>query len=170
MMPILQTSKQNACQQHKASIEKRLHAAQAYCKTNGLRLTLLRQKVLKLILASEQPLGAYDLMAQLGTLDNKPAAPPTIYRTLDFLLAHGFIHRLASSNRFIACCQAQEHQVAAFLICESCQQAQEFATSELATTVASLANSVNFNVTQSVIEVSGICQQCQQQLNNGATI
>ena len=31
------------------------------------------------------------------------AAPPTVYRALDFLLEHGFIHKLASINAFVGC-------------------------------------------------------------------
>ena len=32
---------------------------------------------------------------------DRPAAPPTVYRTLEFLLEKGLIHRLTSINAYI---------------------------------------------------------------------
>ena len=54
------------------------------------------------------------------------AAPPTVYRALDFLLEHGFIHKLASINAFVGCHHpgGAAHAVP-FLICDSCQSATE---------------------------------------------
>lgn len=63
------------------------------CDERGLRLTPLRERVLRLVAQAELPVKAYDLMDQLRD-DRGPAAPPTVYRALDFLLENGFIHKL----------------------------------------------------------------------------
>jgi hypothetical protein len=46
----------------------------------------LRKEVLALILNATGPMGAYDLLAKIKSNADRPAAPPTVYRTLDFLL------------------------------------------------------------------------------------
>src|ERR1700735_5809506 len=63
----------------------------------GLRLTPLRKEVLELIAAAGKPVKAYDLLDHLRERHGN-AAPPTVYRALDFLLEHGFIHKLESIN------------------------------------------------------------------------
>ncbi|MCB1576305.1 MAG: transcriptional repressor, partial [Xanthomonadales bacterium] len=55
------------------------------CGERGLRLTPIRLRVLELLAESTVPVKAYDL---LDDLKDGPgaAAPPTVYRALDFLL------------------------------------------------------------------------------------
>src|SRR5690349_13590304 len=85
------------------------HNAKAYvrevaaaCEMRGLRLTEIRLQVLELIAASEKPVKAYDLLDRLKD-DRSNAAPPTVYRALDFLLDNGFIHKLQSINAYVSC-------------------------------------------------------------------
>ena len=40
-------------------------------------------------------------------------APITVYRALDFLLAHGLVHMIDSRNAYVACSHAHEGQPAA---------------------------------------------------------
>lgn len=85
----------------------------------GLRLTPLRKEVLELVAAAGKPVKAYDLLDQLRERHGN-AAPPTVYRALDFLLEQGFIHKLESINAFVSCHHpAEAHQVP-FLICDVC--------------------------------------------------
>src|SRR5690606_14955158 len=77
-------------------------AVQRACSERGLRLTPIRERVLELIAGQGKPVKAYDLLEMLkpGASGDAvgAAAPPTIYRALDFLLANGFIHKLESVN------------------------------------------------------------------------
>lgn len=66
------------------NVEARLSEAETICATSGARLTPLRKEVLELILIATGPVGAYDLLAKLKSASERPAAPPTVYRTLDF--------------------------------------------------------------------------------------
>ena len=69
-------------------IKARLAEAEILCTAAGARLTPLRKEVLELILNASAPMGAYLYWQNKGQTD-RPAAPPTVYRTLDFLLEKG---------------------------------------------------------------------------------
>jgi len=72
-----------------------VHDADAYvgevervCQQRGLRLTPIRANALRLIADAERPLKAYELL-DLMKATHDAAAPPTVYRALEFLLEHG---------------------------------------------------------------------------------
>ena len=75
---------------------------EAVCEQRGAKLTELRRHVLGLILDAASPTGAYDLLDQLRQT-RRGAAPPTVYRTLDFLLEQGLIHRVERLSAFVGC-------------------------------------------------------------------
>lgn len=143
------------------SIDQRIAEAEALCLKEGVRLTPLRKEVLSLILGANAPIGAYDLLAKLKGKSERPAAPPTVYRTLDFLLEQGFVHRLASINAFIPCCHPREGHQAAFLICQNCHSVQETSANSLFDELSQLSAKGHFKAQNSMIEISGLCQQCQ---------
>ncbi|MFW1965345.1 Fur family transcriptional regulator, partial [Acinetobacter baumannii] len=72
-------------------VASRLAEAETLCTAVGARLTPLRKEVLELILNASGPMGAYDLLSRIKSQTDRPAAPPTVYRTLDFLLEKGLI-------------------------------------------------------------------------------
>ena len=83
-------------------VKRFIEQADQLCVKRKQRFTDLRKQVLSLVCQSEQPIGAYallDLMRDSG----RSAAPPTVYRALDFLQEQGFVHRLASNNTYLAC-------------------------------------------------------------------
>src|SRR5690606_29433035 len=87
---------------HPHDARRFVRAVTEACRARGLRLTPLRLEVLELVAASEKPVKAYDLLDRLKT-DRAGAAPPTVYRALDFLLDNGFIHKLESINAYVGC-------------------------------------------------------------------
>ena len=80
------------------NVEARLLEAENQCISTGARLTPLRKEVLELILNASGPVGAYDLLAKLKGNSERPAAPPTVYRTLDFLLEKGCFNTERKKN------------------------------------------------------------------------
>ena len=87
---------------HAQCIDAALDKAADLCSRRGARLTKLRRRVLELVWQGHAAVKAYDL---LGALDRGAGAakPPTVYRALDFLIAHGLVHRLESLNAFVGC-------------------------------------------------------------------
>ena len=132
------------------------------CDARGLRLTPLRLRVLELVAASEKPVKAYDL---LDRLRDGPgiAAPPTVYRTLDFLLEHGFIHKLASINAFVGCHHPGEAHQVPFLICDACASAIEICDERVSKLLTTQAREHGFTPAGQTLEVHGLCADCASQ-------
>jgi Fur family zinc uptake transcriptional regulator len=116
--------------------------------------------VLELIWQSHQPLGAYDVLAELSS-DGHNAAPPTVYRALDFLQQHGLVHRIASLNAFIGCTHAGENHTGMFLICRACGNVLELAAPSVSTEVRKAASAEGFRAEKTTLEVAGLCPRCQ---------
>jgi Fur family zinc uptake transcriptional regulator len=134
-------------------------AVTAACERRDLRLTPLRLAVLELIAAAEKPVKAYDLLDRLKD-DRAGAAPPTVYRALDFLLENGFIHKLESINAYVSCHHPEaEHQVP-FLICDVCSGAEELCDERVARLLGDQARERGFRARAQTLEVHGICAQC----------
>jgi hypothetical protein len=68
-------------------------------RSAGLNLTPIRANALRLIADAGRPVKAYELLDRMKAT-HEGAAPPTVYRALDFLLENGFIHKLASINAY----------------------------------------------------------------------
>jgi Fur family zinc uptake transcriptional regulator len=146
-----------------------LERAEALCQTRGVQLTPLRRDVLRLVLESEAPIGAYALLDQLKASRAK-AAPPTVYRALDFLLEQGLIHRLERLNAFMGCNEALEghgvhhdhghdhpHQ---FLICRGCGMTREISDHAVAEAIIAAAAKAGFSAARTTVEIEGYCAKC----------
>lgn len=140
--------------------ESLLQRAGTICESRGARLTDLRRQVLGLILEADAPTGAYDLLDKLKTTRNN-AAPPTVYRALEFLLEHGLIHKLERLSAFVGCITHDEgNHAAQFLICRSCGRVTEIEDHELAHALADAAGRLGFTVGKATIEAEGQCAAC----------
>lgn len=138
-----------------------LKHAEAICAERKERLTLIRRRVLEALLASHQPLGAYELIDRLAKGGARPA-PITIYRALDFLRAQGLVHRIESRNAFIACVHNHESgDPVVFLICEKCGAVGEAASAAVADTIRTASRTAGFTPKTPVIEISGVCAHCK---------
>ena len=136
-----------------------VRAVKQVSKERGLRLTPLRMEVLKLIAAADKPMKAYDLLDMLRE-NHGNAAPPTVYRALDFLLENRFIHKLESINAFVSCHHpAEAHQVP-FLICDTCSSAQEVCDERVADLIEAQAMALGFRAQGQTLEVHGTCKRC----------
>ena len=134
----------------------------AVCDERGLRLTPLRERVLRLVAEAEKPVKAYDLLDQVRD-DKGVAAPPTVYRALDFLLENGFIHKLESINAFVGCHQPRVQHSAPFLICDGCQRVVELEDEEAVGTLTRQARALGFEPQAQTLEVHGRCAACSSE-------
>ena len=149
---------------HKRCISAALERAKILCDDHDARLTPIREAVLKTIWASHQPLGAYDIVDKmtLNAQTGKRIKAPTVYRAIDFLLEHGLIHRIASLNAYIGCPFPGNLHNDFFMICRACGSAAECSTEQLSHTIAQTAEKTGFKMESQVIEIIGLCPECQQ--------
>src|SRR3990167_1977247 len=147
---------------HSHCVHSALTEADALCARQGLRLTALRRRVLELVWQSHKPLGAYDILAVLSEQDGRRAAPPTVYRALDFLLENGLVHRISSLNSFVGCNHPGHAHQGQFLICRNCNAAIELSNDAISAAIVSGAQSVGFVVEGQTVEVVGLCAGCQE--------
>ena len=149
----------STCENHKISINEALKKAENICNKKGVKLTKLRQKVLTLILRNHGYVKAYDLLNDLKKSDAS-AKPPTVYRSLDFLMEHGFIHKIQSLNAFVGCSHPDEHEDCYFLICKECKNIEECCSNKVKKVLTSTSGKNNFSPNQVTLEITGICQDC----------
>jgi Fur family zinc uptake transcriptional regulator len=145
---------------HAACIDAALDRAAQLCARRGARLTQLRRRVLELVWQSHAAVKAYDLLATLGRKGGA-AKPPTVYRALDFLMAHGLVHRLESLNAYVGCPQPDAPHDGQFLICEACGQVSEFEAPAIQDAIELQAADLGFAVGQQTVEVRGVCRGCR---------
>lgn len=151
-----------------------LDQAAAHCRARGQKLTAQRRQILGLILESPRPSGAYDLLDRLR-LDGRPAAPPTVYRALDFLTAQGLVHRIERLSAFIGCAHLLESQghegeghdhhqhgieAIQFLICRNCRRAFEITDARIRGALEEAAQAAGFRPAAATVEIEGICADC----------
>jgi Fur family zinc uptake transcriptional regulator len=135
-------------------------AAEARILASAARLTPLRRRVLELVCESHTPVGAYDLLERLKGERQTRAAPPTVYRALDFLMEHGLIHRINSLNAYIACFGPHRPHDACLFICERCRTVDESEAQSLRRAIDRRAADSGFRVRAQTIEVTGLCRAC----------
>ena len=139
--------------EHKTS-EQLMDVAREICDREGRRFTPLREHVFSLILQSNTPIKAYDLLDQLKPELGSPK-PPTVYRALEFLTGLGLIHRVEALNAFVACDHSKGRHIAEFFICENCQNLQERTANDHLDCIPD-----GFQIRRSVIEHYGLCAKC----------
>lgn len=145
---------------HQRVTAERLDHADHLCRQNGAVLTALRRSVLTLILDSDGPVTAYQLLDQLKAV-RKSAVPPTVYRALDFLIENRLVHRIERLNAFIPCAEAEhEHHDVQFLICGRCGTVAEIEDDGVARALAKAAEKQGFKASHAMVELDGTCATC----------
>ena len=145
---------------HEACINQAIEDAHRICRDSGERMTRLREQILSLVWQSHRPLGAYDILDTLNASGRK-AAPPTVYRTLDFLQRMGLVHRIATLNAFVGCNQPDHRHAGCFLICNQCHNILEVEAGAIREAIESESRDQGFRCSQAVVEVTGLCPGCQ---------
>lgn len=138
-----------------------LSRAERTCERRGSRLTGQRREVLNCVAQSHAAVGAYDIIERMAGLGPRPA-PITVYRALDFLEAHGLVHKIESRNAFVACTHPHEGKPAVMLVCERCGLVAELDAPEVFEKLQSAAQGQGFAIQRSVMELTGLCAACQE--------
>jgi Fur family zinc uptake transcriptional regulator len=110
-----------------------LQKAQSECNRTGLRLTDKRCKVLKMLLQATGPLSAYEIADQFKSTFAESLSAMSAYRMLDFLMQANLVHKLETSNQYLACSHINcehKHELPQFLICDQCHTVKEIGLSK----------------------------------------
>jgi Fur family zinc uptake transcriptional regulator len=138
-----------------------LAAVEAACDARRLRMTPARACVMEALLESHRAMTAYELLERLEAAGHG-SAPPVVYRALDFLVSHGFVHRIEGLGAFAACTHAgRARHGAGFLVCRVCRTVAE---TELRPPrgLAAEAAAAGFTVERLVVEAEGVCARCRE--------
>ena len=140
-----------------------LALAERLCQERKMRLTPLRRQVLICLLEAQGAVKAYDLIEMLHKTRKRFTPPSTIYRTLDFLVDCGLVHRIASINSYLPCtCQHHENSLLLF-VCSRCKKAQEMDDPELYVALKKRFGELGMALENGSIEMQGICHACSQE-------
>lgn len=145
---------------HSACIAEALGAAEIACKKEGHRLTPIRKRVLELVWVSHEPVKAYDILDRIRN-EKKGAAPPTVYRALDFLQELGFVHKIESLNAYFGCGAPGHEGSGQLLICQDCGEVAELDDTQIYELIEAKSSRLGFEIAKQIIEVEGLCSGCQ---------
>jgi Fur family zinc uptake transcriptional regulator len=145
---------------HTRCIHAGVAAATLRCAAEGLQLTPPRRRVLEVLLARHRAIGAYEILDVLRA-EGLGSQPPVAYRALDFLVRHGFAHKIERRNAFVACAHPDAPHTPAFLICRSCDTVAEACTRRAGSGVDAAARAAGFTIERTVVEAEGLCPKCQ---------
>lgn len=146
------------------NVSKIIKKAEQTCSDNAVRLTQKRRQVLEVLLRQDQPKSAYEIadLYQKTTEQSMPAM--SIYRILDFLIDMKLVHKLSSTNKFMACkhitCE-HEHSRYQFLICDQCKTVIEIdLDKKLLNALDKSVEKHHFSLISTQLELHGICESC----------
>ena len=133
------------------------------CLGRGLQMTALRREIVGIFADADQPLGAYAIIQKLSEAQNRIVAPPTVYRTLDFLVDNGFVVKIESRQAYVACDHLghdHDHHGIVFS-CTKCGRTVEVDSASVDREIAALAGHLGFVIERKVFEVDGLCAECR---------
>jgi Fur family zinc uptake transcriptional regulator len=113
-----------ATHDHQTCVKDCMASVETRCAAEHLRFTPVRRKTLEILLQEHRALGAYDVLERLQQ-EGFGSQPPVAYRALDFLVKHGFAHKIERLNAFVACTVPDASHTPAFMICRSCETVAE---------------------------------------------
>lgn len=146
---------------HGRCVQSAAADVEAACADQNLRLTPIRRRVLEILLEEHRAFGAYDVLARLAA-EGQPAHPPVAYRALEFLVNHGFAHKLERMNAFVACARPGEAHRPVFLICSTCNAVAEDTAAGVDAALGRAAGTVGFAIANAAIEAEGLCPGCRR--------
>lgn len=115
---------------------------------------------------SRKALSAYELADFCREQLGYELLPMSVYRILDFLENNELVHRLNTSNKYIACSHiacAHGHQPPQFLICKTCFKVEEVKIPEkVIKTVAQATQDAGFRLANKQLEIECYCLDCEQ--------
>ncbi len=144
----------------KVNLPARLRTAELLCLQRGKRLTPMRRQILKILLQQQRSVKAYELLEKIRS-SHPGAAPPTVYRALDFLVEQGLAHRLDATNAWTACHDAGGTPHDLLVVCTECGIVAELSDPCLSRQLADKAAQTGFELSGHETELRALCGHCR---------
>lgn len=145
-------------------VEQAINSASAICAEQGARFTQKRQMVLRLLLASSEPLSAYELADEYQKQYQQSMPAMSVYRILEFLKQYNLAHKLSTNNKYLACSHiacSHAHEVPQFLICQSCKKVSEVSIPKsIVKRLSKEVEEAGFSLLGSQLELDCLCSDC----------
>ena len=119
-----------------------------------------RDHILDLFLRQKEHLTA-DELYDLVRREEPGIGRATVYRTLQWMVTAGIAHKVdfgEGRSRFEPSLHHPRHF---HLICNACHRSSEFLSSDIESILEEVAAARNFETTQTVIQVFGLCEECR---------
>lgn len=146
-------------------LNKIINKAEDICTHSGAKLTAKRKRILEILLQSKTPLSAYEVADEYSKTSETSMPPMSVYRILEFLESEQLVHKLSSTNKYVACSHIacdHSHEVPQFLICGRCQTVSEIAISRsIISELEQQVDKAGYKLVNSQLELQCLCQQCQ---------
>ena len=122
--------------------------------------------MLELLLRHGRSIKAYELLDAIKA-EHQGAAPPTVYRALDFLVEEGLIHRLDAVNAWSACHDAAGAPHDLLVVCTHCGAVAEISDPAMSRQLAERVARTGFALATHETEIRALCPDCQAQQPQG---
>lgn len=119
-----------------------------------------RDHILDIFLRQKEHLTA-DELYDLVRREDPGIGRATVYRTLQWMVSAGIAHKVdfgEGRSRFEPSLHHPRHF---HLICNACHRSSEFLSSDIEAILEEVAAARNFETTQTVIQVFGLCEECR---------
>ena len=94
------------------------------------------------------------------------AAPPTVYRALDFLVEQGILHRVDALNGYVVCHHLDCAHPSIIVTCRECGKVDEMAAQEGFDALRQACEAHGFAIEQQQILLNGRCANCAKATRN----
>lgn len=130
---------------------------------HGYRLTSPRAAIVDAVLRHTRPFSAEQLVGELAdSASGQKIGRATVYRTLEVLAAIDVLTRIVQQDgRPTYICGTPGHRH--HLLCEHCGTTVTFTACPIDDLVHRLTKDTRFEIHDHVLEVFGLCPQCQEQ-------
>lgn len=128
----------------------------------SLRLTKGAKKVLEVLERSEELSSAQDIHSALRNEEDSPPGLTTVYRSLESLVQLGLVQSVdfGDGERRYEMVKPGEHHH--HLVCEKCRNSVHLDQCLVQQLEESIQAKYKFEVRGHILEIFGLCEQCQQ--------
>ena len=131
----------------------------SWLRQHGHPATRQRELIAEIVLRSEEHLSA-DAVARRLSERGVRVGTATVYRTLDLLVAGGFVRAHEFGEGFRRFEPATGHDAHEHLVCVACGRVTEFASERLERMLAVIGDEHRFRPARHRVEILGTCGDC----------